>query len=151
MDAAIKSLLKIFVETPTADDEEVVHELVRTGLSNIDAERLVAFVPMACARAILAEMGAQFPDTYIVRDHASGHETRARLADEPVFKAAQSFIAEHGVSSDAVRLLASGSAEMAVARQLLGTGQDATDIRFTETLLARLPVHAVRTRKWWPW
>jgi len=158
---AIDELLAIIARRPDAGDDDIVRALVARGISALDAERLIAFVPSACGRAVLGAAGAEFPDEYIVRDFGSGQEAQGRLADEPVFLAAQAFIRAHGLSSAAVQRLAARSAEMSAARQLRPAGP-AHGLRFVEAVLIRLPVDSVRSplrvspiskpKPWWrPW
>jgi hypothetical protein len=149
----INRLLGLLGTSPEAEDGSLVRSLMEHGVPYVDAERLLAFVPMACGRALLAESGATFPDGYEVRDLDSGRTKKGRLSNEPVFVAAQSVVAQRGTSDAQVRAAAARSAEMHVARQLLRPGETASNIRFTESVLLRLPLEAVTSiRPWWrPW
>jgi hypothetical protein len=158
---AIDELVEILAGRPDAGDDDVVQALVAKGIPVLDAERLIAFVPSACGRAVLGAAGAEFSDEYIVQDFESGQEAQGRLVDEPVFAAAQAFIRAHGLSSTAVQRLAARSAEMNVAQQLR-PGGPARGLRFVEAVLIRLPVDSVRSplrvsriskpKPWWrPW
>jgi len=163
IELAIGDLLESITRNPDAEDDVVVSELVAAGTTELDAERLIAFVPSACGRAVLSNLGAQFPEEYIVRDYVSGREAWGRLRDEPVFQAAQAFIRAQGVASEAVRRLAARSAEMNAAEELR-RGDRADGVRFVEAVLLRLPVNSVRSptrlssiagpklKPWWrPW
>lgn len=70
------------------DDDRIVERLVAEGMSALDAEKLLAFVPSAFAWALLKKMGVRsFPRTFTVFD-TQGREISRAVASEHYFTAA---------------------------------------------------------------
>src|SRR5687768_12536270 len=95
---AVQDLIDVACALRDATDDALSRALVNRGHSADLAERLVAFVPMALARVILARGGVVLPAAYEIRESASGRSWRGQLADEPVFVAAEQFANERGHS-----------------------------------------------------
>lgn len=67
-------------ENPTASEAEIVRRLIDIGYDVLQAERLVAFVPLTLARAIIARLEAEPPvqlsETALIRDSLTDREIR---------------------------------------------------------------------------
>ena len=75
----------IFLEFPESDETGLIAELEKRGLTKYDAERLVAFLPIAFGRYLIAKK------VYVNNaDQVLIHETgqACALSSEPVYRAA---------------------------------------------------------------
>ena len=141
------------------DLDDLVRELSTHGISEEDAECLIAFVPMAFARALLSPLDVKFQDTFLVRDFDSDASVRGTFANEPIYAAALQ-VANTMASGDAdsrmrFEEMAATSGEYAVVAQLTPKGESPDGIVLIEALLPRIPIAHVkavmpgRTRRLW--
>lgn len=145
-----ESQIRNFVATVRSDpglsDDSLVTALVRSGTSREDAERCLAFIPMAFEHERLSRHGTGLPTSFLVRNPKSGATRKAALAAQPIYVAARIVAREAGVDDPGVVLVASRSAEAKVVDEL---GNPA-DIVLVEPLLLRLPYEGQRSeRPWW--
>ena len=108
------------------DLDDLVRDLSAQGIAEEDAECLIAFVPMAFARVLLAPLGVKFQNTFLVKDFDSGASVRGNFANEPIHAAALE-VAKAMASGDAdsrmrFEHMAATSAEYDVVRQLRPEG-----------------------------
>jgi hypothetical protein len=117
---------------------------VRLGLSRDQAERIVAFVPLAFGRQLLSSSGATFSDTFEIHDRDTGRRVRGTLGTEPLYRAAVGYAAEH-LEHDALTVIGERSAEVRAARKLLPEGASIAESNavFTEPLFLRIPIPVV--------
>lgn len=125
------------------DLDDLVRELSAQGISEEDAECLIAFVPMAFARVLLSPLGVKFQDTFLVKDFDSGTSVRGTFANEPIHAAALQ-VGNTMASGDAdsrlrFEQMAATSAEYDVVRQH-GLRPHLLDVR-----RANVPQEIVRT------
>ena len=130
------------------DLDDLVCELSGHGISEEDAECLVAFVPTAFARVLLSPLGVKFQDTFLVKDFDSGASARGTFADEPIHAAAL-WVAKSMASGDTssrmrFEQVAATSAEYDVVRQLRQEGESPDGVVLTEALFARVPIEHVQ-------
>lgn len=141
------------------DLDDLVHKLSAEGIAEDDAECLIAFVPMAFARVLLAPLGVKFQNTFLVKDFDSGTSARGNFANEPIHVAALE-VAKAMASGDAgarmrFEQIAASSAEYDVVKQLRPEGGSPDGIVLTEACLPRVPIAHVkaampgRTRRLW--
>ena len=84
MNAAISQAVAIFRKFPHASDDEILRELIASGIDRPLASRLVEFLPMAYCRLILKDAGVRFSD-YFQRKLADGRLSPERpLSSEPL-------------------------------------------------------------------
>jgi hypothetical protein len=142
-----------------ADEDEIVRRLMDAGIERIDAEKALAFVPMAFAHVQLRNEGAELPTTFGVYSELSD-PPQFLLAGEPGYVAAvvEARVAfEQGIlTRTEYACVADRSAEMNVVRQLLARGGSAGDLRLISPVLGRLPIDAFKPeivaphgRRWW--
>jgi hypothetical protein len=136
---AVEAFVRLSHERPDADEDELVQALIAHGFSEDEAERALAFVPMAFGRVLLAPSIPVFPDTYEIRDPDSDRRARGQLSSEPVYLAAYEYAQAYDGDEDVLRIGA-GSAEMRTANQLVAEGSEIGDVRFTETILLRIQI-----------
>ncbi len=87
-------------ENPSASEADIVVRLIDLGYDALQAERLVAFVPLALARAIIARLEAEPPvqlsDTALIREAST--DRVIRLVNVPEFVTALQLAQESFVS-----------------------------------------------------
>ena len=163
MQTTVERFVDLMLERPQADAHELAQALIAQGMGHEEAECLVAFVPMAFARAVLLPLGTTLPPTYEIRDLDTGESARGQLADEPSFNAgmalAQRWLDE-GREED-VHAIAASSSDYQVACELAGEAQDFESVVCVESVLLRLPVSHLKsqpqqqpkaeaqTKSWW--
>jgi hypothetical protein len=87
---------------------------------------------MAFARPVLDEFKVRVPETYLVRDD-HGRDTRMRLRDQPVYRAAIDHIADYS-ERPGFREMASRSAELHALSELLDGGSKPEDCVMIESV-----------------
>ena len=142
MQTTVERFVELMRERPQADAHELAEALIAQGMDAELAECLIAFVPMAFARAVLLPVGTTLPSTYEIRDLDKGESARGQLADEPSFNAgltlAQRWLDEGRVAD--VHAIAACSSEYQVACELAGEAQDFESVVCVESVLLRLPL-----------
>jgi hypothetical protein len=85
---AVHRALETIARPELTFDDDVVQDLIRAGLHRVTAEKLVALVPLAFGRILLAKMGTcHFPDTFVL--YTEDNSTVAMpLHDERIFECA---------------------------------------------------------------
>jgi len=130
------------------DLDKVVATLRRAGVTELDCEFLVAFVPMAFAHVILKPMGVVLPQTFVATCSATDDRARGTIADEPVFASASQLCEKMlPTAPGRARSIAGLSAEWAAVEDLLPTARGAKGIVLTEPLLCRIAPSDLRQRK----
>lgn len=120
-----------FVGKSDMDDGELVNYLCNEGFGLEESERLVAFLPIAFARVVIAHLAkVSFTTDYRVKETGSV----ASLSDEPIFIEAIKFATEsyHNglIPRDAFSALASRSPELDAVNKALNDGVDINGASF---------------------
>ena len=121
-------------------DELVHREMINEGISPYVAGHLVEFLPMAYARLILRRSGARFSNSFQCLRPDGSFEERA-LSTEPLWTVAVAFAeteAVHGVSASELLAVATRSAELHAANQLLNQGSSLQNVVLTPAVLTWL-------------
>jgi hypothetical protein len=144
--------LDLMRKSPAHDLDFFSRSLQLKGMSEGDAERLIAFVPMAFAHELLVPRGVHFAEGFIVRDLQTGHELQGKLMEEPIFVEAKRHAARlqsgDTQASQFFRQIAGLSAEFQVAHEL-AVGSDFSGINLAEPLLCRVPIAPSHQPRWW--
>jgi len=81
----LRRILHVFLEMQDSENNEVIKELKTYGFNTYDAERLVAFLPIAfCRVALKHRLNINFPREYEVANLGD----KFKFNDESVYKAA---------------------------------------------------------------
>ena len=138
---AVKLYLGLADKAPDAHDQDLAEGLVSLGLSRDQAERVVAFVPMAFGRQLLSSSAATFSDTFEIHDANTGRRARGVFSTEPLYRAAVRYAGEHP-EDETVILIGERSAEVRAARKLLREGASIAESNavFTEPVFLRIPL-----------
>jgi hypothetical protein len=111
----IQSAVKIFRANPHLDADEILQLLMDTGVERNLAIQLVALLPLAYGRVLLADTGALFPGTYLCLGKGKG-----RLDGLPLWGEAIAFAQN---DPEPFFPLASRSPEVKVADRALREGK----------------------------
>jgi hypothetical protein len=114
------------IERASLDDGALRRELMTIGMSERDAQRLLAFVPLAFGRVLVDKLPIRFPETVIVIER--GTERESRLADEPLFTLAIDLARRGTLTRDQFSALALRSAEMRALNKALNAGSKPEDL-----------------------
>jgi hypothetical protein len=137
-----------------ADDDEFAQALMVLGLSEDEAERATAFVPIAFAHFVLSRFDIVLPDTYEIWNPGSDRRARGTFRDEPIFVAAYEYAQTRGCTED-VKRIAARSAEIQTVNELAGNrdgetfdGDSVAGIVLISPILMRVPIPPPQAR-WW--
>lgn len=126
-----------------AQDGEIIHALTHAGFTQLEADLLMAFVPLAFSRPIMEELGvAHFVDTVSAKNR-SGEWTEVPLASQVVYQAALLFAREHRrvglIDNDVFKVLALRCSQLAAVSNALNAG---ADVRGATVATALIGIHA---------
>lgn len=128
---SIKTAAPIFAEHKDSDWEVLEQALVNAGISPPLTTRLIEFMPLAFARALLEGMGIAFEEYYVRHDPQTNRNQHTKLADETVyresFEAASSIMAQK-LAGDAFMAVALRSSELAAVNDALNNGSKPEDL-----------------------
>jgi len=107
--------------------------LLGLGCSPAEAEVLADYIPSACARAFLREVGIIPSDTYTRPDKDGNRGPPQRFSDDPMWRNVENFVESLRTTSKHSRkqlnLAAQHSAEFAVISKVLNSGKTLADLR----------------------
>ncbi len=134
-------------------EDEVITRLVASGCPPDRAEKLVAFLPLACGRILLADMGITFSPTFRAVDRDGRVGAPQKLSADPEWKLAQSLID----TAKAERLAAHRtagvrSAEFDAVNKALLNGSKPADLVGSDPIFLLSETSIVRDatkRPWW--
>src|SRR5437870_1422958 len=104
MNKWIETAFELFKQNTS--DDETFHQLLATDCERRLAERLLCFIPLACGRIVLGDLGVEFPGEY-ASFQADGEIGPARsLRSDPDWIAIDSFLtARRQTEADAIALI----------------------------------------------
>jgi hypothetical protein len=135
---AVERALPAFSQVRPGDWAGLRAALVRAGLPAGRASEVSAFMPIAFGRALMDGMGVTFSPEYGVADGSGSTRTVGRLADHPVYAAAEAKVAEMMESQedgDALVGVALWSSEFSAVNQALNAGSNPADLEAGPPLL----------------
>src|SRR6266480_7815255 len=99
------------LQQPLAEDD-VANRLTAAGCPDAMAEKLLAFMPLACGRALLANTGVTFSETFRGMDKDGTVGGSQRLSADPHWNEIETFVAaQRTAKPEAVRVIGMRSAE----------------------------------------
>ncbi len=84
----VDAMIDFLRADPTADDHAIVLHLTSRGMSQLQATKLVQFVPIAFTRFLYRSAGVRFAPDYVVLGPDGQPAARRPVAEEPVFREA---------------------------------------------------------------
>lgn len=150
----VRRFIRIAIRHVFDSPDDLIQALTQDGLPPLDAECLLAFVPIAFAHALFDGFGVGFQPGFEIRNPDSGASAHGLLQDQPIFVAAHELGAQMVKGDESAckiaMQIAGLSAELNVINQLVGKGGSMTDIVLTEPVMLRLPVEYLTGKKsWW--
>ena len=119
----VRILAKYLNEHPEFTEEEVLDALVRSGISATVARDVYSFTQSAWGRALVAPIGMDFSDEYIIANESGEILSRGKLSSQAHFIAATNLVPDYHQTSGFLRLAASSS-ECGAIVQMESTGKD---------------------------
>lgn len=136
--SAVERALPAFSQVQPGDWTNLRLALVLAGLPKGRVSEVSAFMPIAFGRALMDGMGVTLSPEYAVADRSGGVSVAGRLADHPVYAAAEAKVAEmmaSQVDGDALVGVALWSSEFSAVNQALNAGSDPADLEAGPPLL----------------
>jgi len=140
---------RILIAAAYAEDQ-VVEKLVAEGVPRSLAERVAAFIPLACGRALLAGTGVALADTYLVS--RNGEMVERPLAGEEVYRRVYADAVNGRIPKPIFNVCAMRSSELDAVNQALNAGAAIENLVAGPPVLLRITDDAElpKTRWWWP-
>lgn len=135
----------VMEEVITLGEHAVVERLVAQGYSELQAELLVAFVPLGLGRAVIARLPADtpltLPDTALIRDFDTGRDLEIQLSNVPEFMTAlvlgeEAFMT--GIIPQGQFSASCNSVELNLISEALNAGHEIGGARISSPILLRL-------------
>ena len=139
-----------------SDDGSIVAQLVRRGYGRLQAELLVAFVPLGVGRTVIARLPISPPislsDTALIRDPKAGKLYEITLAEVPEFELARELgeetFATGIIPRNQLEAVSSRSVELQVINQALKADAELGSAKVEAPVLLRL-TEAPEFREWY--
>ena len=136
-DAEINALLAQVLDLLARDAEpsgfDFEKALLGLGSSPARAELLADYIPSACGRAFLREIGAIPSETYQRPTEDGSFGPPQRFSDDPMWRSVENFVESLRTASTLSRrqfsLAALHSAEMSAVNKAMNTGKTLADLR----------------------
>ena len=131
----LRKTLNVFLEMNDSDDIPMCSEIKALGFKAYDAERIVAFLPIAFCRVALShKFDIEFADVYRIKNS----DDEFSFQNEPVYKAAielGSHIYHHEEDlAESFNTIAMRSSEFNVVNQALNNGTDIAGAKLSAPL-----------------
>jgi hypothetical protein len=144
------------LQTPLAE-HDVVEHLISAGCPAVTAYKLVALVPLACGRALMADTGVVFSTNFRGMSADGTVGGPQLLAAEPYWSLIEAFVAaESRARPDAVRAIGMCSAEFHAVNKAALDGSRLEDLvggppifHFVEPEVAPERPQPVTAAPWW--
>jgi hypothetical protein len=138
----VRRVAQLLTSDASLEDDDLSCRLRSEGFSLADAERAIAFVPIAFGRRCLAADPPEYQPGFEIRDLDSGRSKSSALADEPLYRAAEEEAVAWQIarSQDEFLRVATRSAELGVVLQLTQDGSRPSDLVLTEPVFLRIPI-----------
>jgi hypothetical protein len=134
-------------------DGEVASRLISAGCLPAVAEKLVAFIPLACGRTVLEDLGVKLSGSYRGMDQAGIVGGPQELASDPQWNAVAQFIAaQKSAGPDAVGLVAARSAEFDAVNKAMLNGSKPSNLVGSDPILLFLDPGSpsqIPKKPWW--
>ncbi len=132
----IIKLSTIFHGAENTEDAELISKLIENGISVEEAERFIAFLPIAFGRVIINQIGnVHFSGLYKIKENGMEFE----LNDEPIYRFAEEIANESYISGlvgrEVFSAIATRSAELNAVNNALNEETDLNSAEFKPVLL----------------
>ncbi|OJT27276.1 hypothetical protein BO221_04640 [Archangium sp. Cb G35] len=128
-----------FVDPPNRDDELIDEELRAQGATPLEAEKLVAYLPLAFAQVLMHDMGPRFANMALFVTDGSRHERPVFLPEDPLWREAlrlaEKALVDRSLTGEQFNEIALRSATAHVLNNALKAGSKPEDLVFTPALI----------------
>ena len=137
--ATVQAAVEVIRRAADMGDQELVGQLVATGLPEAEAELMVEFIVLAYGRAWLAPHKANFNDSYCRANKDKKFGNYVPLDSEPVFRVAYTLATAEmkDGGQEEVLLIASRSSLYNTANEALSQGVSIKGASFSPTMFYR--------------
>jgi hypothetical protein len=139
LEAQVNQCLEAFSRGSRSEDN-IVQDLISSGIPFVEAEKLVALVPLAFGRILIFHMGRVTFSQNAILETTRGMARPIDLRLEPIFTHALKLAGAiyHQGPRELFASTASSSAEVGCVNELLHSGGGVEDLVFTEPRFLRL-------------
>jgi hypothetical protein len=139
-DESIHRTLEAYRKVTVTSEDDVVASLVAVGMSRLQAEKLVALVPLAFGRVLISHMEELEFATDAVLQAADGSSRSVDLRNEPIFARALEMAAEmyHRGANELFGPAAISSGELLAVNKALNSGATLAGAKFSEPRFLRV-------------
>jgi hypothetical protein len=88
----LNELLELLSQAESPDDLDLEQTLIRLGSAPAEAELLADYLPAACGRAFLREIGVKTSDTYLRSNEDGSWGPPTLFADDPLWLDVEAFV-----------------------------------------------------------
>lgn len=128
-----------FVDPPERDEELIIQELRAQGATPLEAEKLVAYLPLAFAQVVVRDMGSRFPDSARFLTEGTQIERPVFLPEEPLWlesiRLAEKARAGESLTREQFNAIALRSGTIDVLDNALRAGSRPENLVFTPALI----------------
>lgn len=132
--------LAAYANSAYESEDDIVSDLCSAGVARLLAERLVALVPLAFGRVLIAHIEEVHFAMSAVLTTRDGSLKSCDLGTDKIYQSALEIatVMFHEGPRHLFQAAATASAEVAVVNQLLNSGGTLVGLRFTEPMFLRL-------------
>ncbi|WNG37225.1 hypothetical protein F0U61_28785 [Archangium violaceum] len=128
-----------FVAPSDRDDELIYEELRSQGATPLEAEKLVAYLPLAFGQVLVQHMGPRFPDSALFVTAGTRNERPVFLPEDPLWcesiRLAEEAIADGSLTRDQFNAIALRSSTLHALNNALNAGSKPEDLVFAPSVI----------------
>jgi hypothetical protein len=130
INALLAQVLDLLAQDAAPSTFDFEQALLGLGSSPAEAERLADYIPSACGRAFLREIGIIPSDTYQRPNKDGSWGPPQRFSDDPMWRSVENFVESlRSHSRKQFSLAAQHSAEVSVVSKAVNAGKTLADLR----------------------
>ena len=150
---SLELLVRLVFELPDSSDDDLATRLRTSGLTESEAERVVAFATLAFGRVILSSprfSRLSISEHYVIRDPDTGASVRGLIATDPIFVAAVRYAQSHASDRRWAKVAARSAELRVLSDALYNKGREGVDgAVFSEPMFLRIPISSGKRRNPW--
>ncbi|NNE65659.1 MAG: hypothetical protein HKN33_03760 [Pyrinomonadaceae bacterium] len=130
--------LAVFTQYESSTWDALEKAMYDSGISKLNAERILEFMPLAFGRVMMRDSGVKFHDTYQRKKPGSSRSKKFSFADNEVFAASLKYAERQANSRSGIERLTAVSArspEMKTIQDLVNEGSDPKSIVLSSPVL----------------
>ncbi|MFY0570550.1 DUF6348 family protein [Archangium lansingense] len=128
-----------FVDPPDRDDKLILEELRAQGATPLEAEKVVAYLPLAFGQMMVHDMGPRFPDSAIFVSESTPNERPMFLPEDPLWREAirlaKTALEGRSLTRDQFGAIALRSSTIHALNNALNAGSKPEDLVFAPSII----------------